>query len=280
VSKEAVRSAGIPAGVFSSSRVESHIANGAAFFDLDGTLLPAPSLEHRFWNTLRYRKQIGVRHHLAWLLEALRLLPSGIGQLAHANKAYLRGVRAADVAALVIPPFFPEALQRVQWHAQQGHCIVIVSGTLEPLAARAAGLLETELAAHGIRARVEICATRLATVAGVWTGRIHGEAMFGEAKARAVQRFCLARNIAPEKCFAYGDSANDRWMLEAVRRPTTVNPSDDLSRIARRNGWPIVRWTAAGVSTPSARSSWSGANSEMSDHEIQIAAPPERECWR
>ena len=45
-----------------------------------------------------------------------------------------------------------------------------------------------------------------------------------------------------EKCFAYGDSLNDRWLMAAVGRPTAVNPSDELARIARERGWPILDW--------------------------------------
>jgi len=254
----------------------------AAFFDLDGTLLPAPSLENRLWGTLRYRKSIGVRNYLAWLREAMRLLPRGIAQIANGNKAYLRGVRAAEAEALAIPAFFPEAVWRVSWHVERGHRIVIVSGTLEPLAWRAARLLAAELATRGLTARVDVFATQLETAARVCTGRILGEAMFGEAKARAMRRFCMSRGIALERCFAYGDSANDRWMLEAVGRPTAVNPADDLARMAQRSGWPVLWWGEEKIFTQSSRSaqrplcSWSA---QMSFNEVQIAAT-KRECWR
>jgi len=254
----------------------------AAFFDLDGTLLPAPSLENSLWGTLRYRKSIGVRNYLAWLREAMRLLPRGIAQIANGNKAYLRGVRAAEAEALAIPAFFPEAVWRVSWHVERGHRIVIVSGTLEPLAWRAARLLAAELATRGLTARVDVFATQLETAARVCTGRILGEAMFGEAKARAMRRFCMSRGIALERCFAYGDSANDRWMLEAVGRPTAVNPADDLARMAQRSGWPVLWWGEEKIFTQSSRSaqrplcSWSA---QMSFNEVQIAAT-KRECWR
>lgn len=214
----------------------------AAFFDLDGTLLPAPSLEKRFFRILRQQKAIRIGNCFAWLREATRLLPRGINHVLYGNKVYLRGVRVSEVDSLTIPPFFPQALERLLWHAERGHDIVLVSGTLEPLAQMAAATLESALAQRGICTSLEVFATRLETAAGSWTGRIVGEAMFGEAKARAVRRFAAACAIDLSNCFAYGDSANDRWMLEAVGKPLAANPSDDLKRIAARNRWDIVSW--------------------------------------
>ena len=73
-------------------------------------------------------------------------------------------------------------------------------------------------------------------------GRIAGEAMFGEAKARAVRKIAVETACELERCYAYGDTANDRWMLAAVGRATAVNPSKELAQIAELYGWPVMRW--------------------------------------
>lgn len=79
----------------------------AAFFDLDGTLLPAPSLERRFFRALRYHHKIRLENFLAWLAEAVRLAPKGILAIKQANKMYLRGVRVAEgESGNTIPDFF------------------------------------------------------------------------------------------------------------------------------------------------------------------------------
>jgi HAD superfamily hydrolase (TIGR01490 family) len=237
----------------------------AAFFDLDGTLAPLPSLEWRFFLVLRYRKLIGIRNLFLWLREALQLIPRGIIQVMHANKMYLRGVRAdlgcggRDISvclrmgdetegkrrrqARMPVRLYPEAIECMAWHVQRGHLIVIVSGTLEPLAERAARGLEAELGEGGLATKIWVCATRLEQSAGSWTGRIVGEAMFGEAKARAVRRIAAELDLDLRRCFAYGDSSSDKWMLEAVGNPAAVNPSSDLARVARRNDWPVLLWT-------------------------------------
>ena len=68
----------------------------AAFFDLDGTLLPLPSMEQRLFRMLRHRREIPFMNYLLWLQEALKVLPRGIRAVTHANKMYLRGVQSFD----------------------------------------------------------------------------------------------------------------------------------------------------------------------------------------
>ena len=216
--------------------------NVAAFFDLDGTLMPMPSLEKRLFWMLRYRRLIGIRNYFLWFTEAARLAPIGINQIMHANKMYLRGVSVHEEASLGVRSFNAEAIERVAWHSERGHLVVIVSGTLEMLAKRAARELEAELGARGLACRLRVCATRLEQKDERWTGRIVGEAIFGEAKARAIRRVAAEEDLDLRRCFAYGDSSSDRWMLEAVGKPAAVNPSNDLARVARRNDWAILQW--------------------------------------
>ena len=230
----------------------------AAFFDLDGTLMPLPSLEMRFFSLLRYRRLRGARDYLAWTLEAVRLVPRGLNQIRHANKMHFGGLSVDEIGSLRMPSPYGQAMERVTWHAQRSHLIVLVSGTLEPLAARVARALETELAAGGLASEIRVCATRLEVKGERWTGRIAGEAMFGEAKARAIRRIAAAEGLDLQRCFAYGDSSSDKCMFEAVGKPAAVNPSNDLACIARRNEWPVLSWgeeTNPTQRTPSARRS-------------------------
>ena len=246
----------------------------AAFFDLDGTLLPFPSLERRFVAALRDQRLIPLRNYFRWLAQAIRLTPQGLFRMTHANKMYLRNISAshstlllrsgdilvypesrrssvpvshnaaASVSAKIdhLPAFFPEAFHRAAWHASQGHAIVLVTGTLEPLAKQAALALTIRLFARGITTSIRVCATRLEETHDRWTGRITGEAIFGQAKARAVQRIAAESGVDLARCYAYGDTASDRWMLGAVGSPAAVNPSRELNRIARLRAWPIFLW--------------------------------------
>jgi HAD superfamily hydrolase (TIGR01490 family) len=251
--------------VIARKKVGENSGGVAAFFDLDGTLMPLPSMEKRFFAMLRDRRLIGIKSCFSWLVEVARLAPRGINQIIYANKMYLRGVRMDLEGGTDIPVclwnadettktriarrqarmpvrLYPEAIERVTWHAERGHFIGLVSGTLAPLAERAARALEAELGARGMRRSIRVCSTRLEEKNERWTGRIVGEAMFGEAKARAIGQIAAEADLDLQLCFAYGDSSSDRWMLEAVGKPAAVNPSNDLARIARRNEWTVLRW--------------------------------------
>ena len=237
----------------------------AAFFDLDGTLLAGPPLERRFYGLLRERGEIGAKQIAGWLAEAARLAPRGLFALRHGNKMYLRGVRADAAAALrseffsaavaaedgagfnAAAPFFPEGMERLAWHAREGHALVLVSGTLEPLAVLAAGALEGALRAQGCRAVVRVCATRLEESGGRWTGRIAGEPLAGAAKGRAVERLAEREGFCLDCSYAYGNSHEDRFLLGAVGRPLAINPARQLGLLARRAGWPILRWDGSGA---------------------------------
>jgi len=142
-----------------------------------------------------------------------------------------------------VPLFFEDGVERVAWHAKQGHAIVIVSGTLEPLANTTARFLEMELAAREIAAKIRVSATRLEERDGKWTGQILGEAMFGEAKARAIIKLAEEMDLDLSKSWAYGDSAQDRWMLASVGHPLMLNRTAQLARIAWKQDWPVLRTT-------------------------------------
>jgi HAD superfamily hydrolase (TIGR01490 family) len=215
----------------------------AAFFDIDGTLMPEPSLEKRLFSGLRHSGAIPAWNYLAWFAEAIHLLPQGIAAVRNANKRYLQGISADRVFQLMgTISFYEEALEQIAWHARQGHTILLLSGTLEVLAQIVATALECELEALGLQTNVLIRATRLVEVRGHWTGRVADRAMLGEEKSRAIKEFVMKQRMDSALCYAYGDSLMDRAMLAAVGRPQVVNPGSGLAALANRCDWPIWHW--------------------------------------
>lgn len=235
-----------------------------AFFDLDSTILPPPSLEWRFVGYLLERNQLQSANAGAWIAQFARKILHSPQEAIDANKRYLAGLREslardwalaasaerlADEAA-----FFPEALERIAWHQACGHRVCVVSGTLAVLA--------RELVRQ-LPGPVDLIATELETASGyieersdcqaIWTGEISGVHMTGLAKARAVWRYAEDHGVDLARSYAYGDQNADLPMLDAVGHPVAVNPSARLARIARENGWETLRWREATAGASTAR---------------------------
>jgi HAD superfamily hydrolase (TIGR01490 family) len=228
--------------------VETGAETVGAFFDIDGTLLPAPSLEWRFIGYLLERDEISSGHAGRWLAQLAATFWHDPHGATLGNKFYLRGLNETLVnewEKSFAPTFdslalFDEALHRISWHHVQGHRVFLVSGTLAPLARVAARHLGA-----WVTAEIEVCATELEVTAGnprIWNGRIAGGHMSGSAKLRAVKMFAARHGLDLGRSYAYGDSAGDLQMLEAVGRGIAVNPTRHLARVARKRGWQTCAW--------------------------------------
>src|SRR5258705_13939853 len=107
----------------------------AAFFDIDGTLVPEPSLERRLFRELRRTHAMPWMNYARWGMEAARLLPWGLTAIAHGNKSYLRGLREEQILEVVEPiAVFEEGVARGEWHGGRGNEIGLGRGMGEPLA--------------------------------------------------------------------------------------------------------------------------------------------------
>ena len=215
----------------------------AAFFDIDGTLVPEPSLERRLFRGLRRTGAITWMNYARWGMEAVRLLPRGLTAIAQGNKGYLGGLRAEQILEAVEPiAFFEEGVARVEWHARREHEIVLVTGMVKPLARMVAMALECELEARGMEREVLVSATRLEESRAVFTGKVLGEANFGEAKRRAMEVVARAMQINLRESHAYGNTLLDRPMLYAVGHAHAVNPGKELADTANLRDWAIWHW--------------------------------------
>lgn len=228
-------------------------AGVAAFFDIDGTLLPPPSLERQFRRFLRWRGELHARQQLRWFGRFLTAVWRDPLAATHGNKSHYAGVRLATMQAWLAflrrhpLPFYSQALDRLVWHVEQGHPIVLVSGTIRPLADLVAGSLRSRLGAlTAAPIHLEVLATDLEVRDGRFTGQLVGPAVWGAQKARAIETLAATRCLNLAESFAYGNSYLDRWMLSRVGYPAAVNPSFLLEWLARRRGWPVLHWREAG----------------------------------
>ncbi|MET7736976.1 HAD-IB family hydrolase [Streptomyces sp. NPDC005402] len=225
----------------SGARERSGAVRGAAFFDVDETLITAKSMFEflRFW--LARGGDDGTRYarHAAALRDMSAL---GIPR-EEVNRAYYQyfaGTYAADVraagrdwyAAYRERPdaFVTAGLSALARHRAAGDTVVLVSGSfracLDPLA--------EDLAADRV-----LCGQLVVDERGFHTGEVV-EPMIGRAKADAVAKTMRELGLAAGDCCGYGDHASDLDMLRVVGRPSVIGDDPTLGELARTHGWPVM----------------------------------------
>jgi HAD superfamily hydrolase (TIGR01490 family) len=209
-----------------------------AFFDLDGTLLPPPSLESRFFAHLLASGEISGANIARWLGRCARTILRDRSAAIEANKLYLAELRESLVAewtdaAPDSSSFFLDGMAQLAWHHAQGHRVFLVTGTLAPLA--------RAIAQH-FPCPVDIVSSELEIFDGHWTGWLLGAHMSGKEKARAIRELAAQYGLDLSQSYGYGDHASDIPMLEAAGNPAVVNPSRRVARLARMHGWRICSW--------------------------------------
>jgi HAD superfamily hydrolase (TIGR01490 family) len=215
---------------------------GAAFFDLDKTLMEGSSALH--FGRAAYRAGLVSRRQLvsdAWANIQFRLK----GSTDESTKALwnrilesIAGTRVKDLERLapdmlsgVLPRLYPEMLEVAYGHQDAGRPVYIVTAASHELS----NLLATVLAFDGgIGMRTEIRD-------GVYTGRPDGPFTYREGKAQAIREVAEREDIDLAESYAYSDSESDLPMLRTVGHPVVVNPDAELARVAREEGWQVIR---------------------------------------
>ncbi len=214
----------------------------AAFFDVDNTLMRGASIYH-FARGLAARNMFTPLDLLkmTWVQVAYRLRgkeDSGhIDAVRQSALAFVADHTVADIVELG-EEIYDETMARRIWqgtrdlalrHLAAGERVWLVTATPVELA----NILSSRLGLTGA----------LGTVAeardGVYTGRLVGGLLHGEAKAEAVRALAAREGLDLSLCSAYSDSANDLPMLQLVGHPHVVNPDGRLLAEDRQQGWPV-----------------------------------------
>jgi HAD superfamily hydrolase (TIGR01490 family) len=217
---------------------------GAAFFDLDRTLLRRSSAL-ALAGAFRRRGLISRRQLAKAALWQLLFVARGadaetVRRAAEEGLVILRGFRPADMQQLVTdalepvlrPLVYGEPLALVKRHRAGGERVYIVSAALQEIV----DAIAVDLGFDG--ALGTVCEV----VDGVYTGRSL-RALHGRAKAAAVRELAEREGIDLRASTAYSDSETDLPFLEAVGNRVAVNPDRGLGRIARERGWQILEFS-------------------------------------
>lgn len=135
------------------------------------------------------------------------------------------------VLAGVLPRLYPEMLQRAYAHQEAGRQVYIVTAALQEMADLLARVLVFD---GGIGSRLEV-------LDGRYTGRPAGPFNYREGKVVSMRELAEREGLDLTESYAYSDSESDLPMLRAVGHAVVVNPDAELTRIARGEGWEIVR---------------------------------------
>ncbi len=142
-----------------------------------------------------------------------------------------------SVLAGVLPRIYPQMLDEVHSHQDEGRPTFIVSAAGNDLVELVARVLGME---GGVGTRYEI------TEDGLFSGELDGPFMYGKGKLEGMRAFADSHAIDLASSWAYSDSASDLPMLRAVGNPVVVNPDTELLAVAREERWRELRFEKLG----------------------------------
>jgi HAD superfamily hydrolase (TIGR01490 family) len=235
--------------VFATVRgTEYKMSRGAAFFDLDKTLM-AGSSGMQFARVATRQGIVSRRLLASWAVEHLRYRLRGTtdertAEVLRVARDLISGVpektidrMAPEVMAAILPRVYPQMLDEVHDHQDAGRPTFIVSAAGNGVVETLAAVLGME---GGIGTRYEVDAE------DNFTGRLDGPFVYGPGKVEAMQIFAERHDIDLAASYAYSDSISDLPMLRAVGHPVVVNPDPPLAEIARQEGWQAMHFERLG----------------------------------
>jgi HAD superfamily hydrolase (TIGR01490 family) len=219
----------------------------AAFFDLDRTLIEGSSgihfirAAHRAGLVSRRRLArdvlINIRFRLRGSTDAqAEIVRQRVGAMIEGLPVRALHRLSHHVLAGVLPNLYPQMLALAHEHQDAGRRIYVCTAASQEMA----DLMSLVLGFDGsLGSRSEV-------VDGTYTGRPAGPFAYGAGKATLIAELAAAEGISLAHSYAYSDSASDLPMLRAVGFPVAVNPDAELARIARDEGWPVLRFDRLG----------------------------------
>src|SRR3954470_23689541 len=220
--------------------------NGAAFFDLDRTLLSGASGE--FFSAamkaagLVNRSMPGeamlfrVFNTIGETLPSMALARQAVAMAKGKSRAAVQAA-AETVAEQLVSMVQPGAIPLFDEHRAAGRPVVMATTTPYDLVKPFADLLGLD----------DVVATRYRiNDDGTYHGSLDGPFVWSAGKLAAVRRWADDRNIDLSASYAYSDSVYDMPLLAAVGFPFAVNPDPRLAMMAAARRWPILDLSSKG----------------------------------
>ena len=215
---------------------------GAAFFDLDRTLM-AGSSGMEFARVAARRGVVSRRMVTRWAIDHLRYRIEGASdektfEALKIARESVTGLGEREVARMwpevlagILPRIHPEVLAEAYRHQDEGGEAWIVSAAGSGMVESLAGVLGLD---GGIGTTYEVGPD------GAYTGQIDGPFVYGPGKVEAIERLLGEHPLDLADSWAYSDSISDLPMLRATGRAVAVNPDRALREIASAEGWEVM----------------------------------------
>ena len=208
-----------------------------AFFDMDYTTLDTSS-SLLYVKYLRQQGRIGRRVllRIAWwsllykvsAIDVNSAVPKMLSYAEHQSASRLMAESYAWFDEMLKDRIAPRAVEKIEFHRQQDHRVVLISASTQ--------FAVQPVAEH---LHVDFLCTQLIDRDDELTGEVVDPPCYGAGKVVWAQRYADEHGGRLSDAYLYTDSHSDRPLLEAVGHPIAVNPDTRLKRLARKRGWPI-----------------------------------------
>jgi HAD superfamily hydrolase (TIGR01490 family) len=131
------------------------------------------------------------------------------------------------------PRLAPNILKRVEQHHQEGHALVLISGSIRYL-------LEPVVEDLGFDHL--LCTDLEVGPDGLLTGKAKGPLCLDSTKRVLSEKLAEEAHIDLASSYAYGNHQSDLPLLELVGHPYAVEPTEPLKNVALKNEWPILKF--------------------------------------
>lgn len=209
----------------------------AAFFDIDGTIYRNSLLTEHFKKLIKY-ELLDFSEYDKRVKEAYKLWDNRVGDydkyLEDLTLTYVDAIKglptqyndfvAHQVVELKGNRVYSYTRKMIQWHKEQGHLVIFISGSPDFLVSRMAKKWGAD----------DFCGSIYHVKDGALSGEI--SPMWDSVnKMKSIDMFCKKYNIDLKESYAYGDTHGDYSMLMLTGHPRAINPSFKLLNSIKEN---------------------------------------------
>ncbi|MDC3297764.1 HAD-IB family phosphatase [Candidatus Poseidoniaceae archaeon] len=218
------------------------MAGVTAYFDLDGTLLDASSeksLTALLSKRRPWRIPLGATMwslgFIGNLLRARSVYDAARnrGHLALCNWETLRQLSSELVESKLSDRVTKDAIERLDWHREQGHRLVLVTATVMPMAQAMADHLGMD----------EVYGCGPEEMIGIMSGSERGWSVpRRKGKVPIVQEDAKSVGHDLADCWGYGNTHADSFFMSITGNPVAVNAEGGLKSLAKEKQWTQFEW--------------------------------------